>query len=70
MFGPKLIKLNSGLGGAGVADQRALETAELFRKRANELRRIAADTPDKAARKALLEVADNYERMAQDQAGS
>ena len=49
----------------GVNDDHRLETAELFRMRAKELRMIAEATGDRAARKALLEVAENYERMAQ-----
>ena len=49
----------------GANDDPRLETAELFRMRAKELRIIADETGDRAARKALLEVADNYDKMAQ-----
>ena len=47
-------------------DDLRLETAELFRVRAKELRTIAEASGDRAARRALLEVADNYEKMARE----
>lgn len=59
--------LNIGLGAGAVTDEQPLETAELFRERAKELRTIADGTGDRFARKALLEVADNYERRAGQQ---
>ncbi len=57
----------SDLGAGAVTDEQPLETAELFRERAKELRTIADGTGDRVARKALLEVADNYERRAGQQ---
>jgi hypothetical protein len=41
-----------------------LDSAKRYRARAEKLRAIAEDTKDRSARKALLEVADDYDRMA------
>ena len=41
------------------------ETASRYRKRAEELRTIAADLHDKEGSATLLKVAEEYERMAQ-----
>jgi hypothetical protein len=40
------------------------DSAELYRQRAQRLRAIAKETEDGTARKELLEVADDYDRMA------
>ena len=52
--------------GLGANNDQRWETAELFRMRAKELRVIAEETGDRASRKALHEVADNYERLARE----
>ena len=36
-----------------------------YRQRAEEVRKIAAATKDKASRATLMQVADDYERMAE-----
>ena len=40
------------------------EDAGLYRQRAEDLRKIAASTTDKAARVTLIQVAEDYERKA------
>ena len=40
------------------------EEAGLYRQRAEDLRKIASATRDKAARATLIQVAEDYERMA------
>jgi hypothetical protein len=42
-----------------------LESAQRYRQRAEELRAIAQATVDPNARKALLQVAEDYERLAE-----
>jgi hypothetical protein len=42
-----------------------LDSAARYRQRAEDLRALAAETRDTKARNALLDVADDYERMAQ-----
>jgi hypothetical protein len=42
-----------------------LDSATRYRQRADELRALAEETKDAKARQALLDVADDYERMAQ-----
>ena len=42
-----------------------LDSASRYRQRAEELRAIAEDTKDGRAKKALLEVAEEYDRMAE-----
>ena len=44
-----------------------LETAALFRRRAEELRLIARNAQDPGSRQALWDVAKDYERKARDQ---
>ena len=53
-------------GTAGFLVNTAMETkSERYRQRAVELRAIAAQMLDLKARETLLEVAEDYERMAQ-----
>ena len=42
-----------------------LEAAQRYRAHAEQLRSIAADTADKTSRDILLQIADDYDRMAQ-----
>ena len=41
-----------------------LDSAMRYRQRAEELRVIAADTRDRSAKKTLVDIAEDYERMA------
>jgi hypothetical protein len=53
-------------GTAGLLVNKAMQTkAERYRQRAVDLRAIAEQMMDLKARATLLEVADDYERMAQ-----
>jgi hypothetical protein len=50
--------------GTGTELKDDIDSAQRYRQRAEELRTIASETTDQKAKDTLLEIAEDYERMA------